>query len=52
MFRQFQTQDLDRLSTVTVVDSSGEVVLTGTVDQTPDDRLSQDRSSRSARRSP
>jgi putative zinc finger protein len=35
VFRQFQTQDLTGFSTVTVVDSSGEVVLTGTVDQTP-----------------
>ena len=35
VFRQFQTQDLTGFSTVSVVDSSGEVVLTGTVDQTP-----------------
>jgi Putative zinc-finger len=35
VFRQFNTQDLTGFSTVTVLDESGEVVLTGTVDQTP-----------------
>jgi hypothetical protein len=34
VFRQFTTQDLTGFSTVTVVDAAGEVVLTGTVDQT------------------
>ena len=35
VFRQFKTRDLTGFSTVTVVDASGEVVLTGAVDQTP-----------------
>lgn len=35
VFRQFQTRDLTGYSRVTVVDASDEVVLTGTVDQTP-----------------
>jgi Putative zinc-finger len=35
VFRQFQTQPLTGYSTVTVLDAAGEVVLTGTVDQTP-----------------
>jgi hypothetical protein len=35
VFRQFQTQPLTGFSTVTVLDAAGEVVLTGTVDQTP-----------------
>jgi hypothetical protein len=35
VFRQFKTQPLSGYTTVTVVDASGEVVLTGTVDQTP-----------------
>jgi hypothetical protein len=34
VFRQFETQDLTGFTTVTVVDASGDVVLTGTVDQT------------------
>lgn len=33
VFHQYKTQDLTGFSTVTVVDVSGEVVLTGTVDQ-------------------
>jgi Putative zinc-finger len=35
VFRQYNTQDLTGFSTVTVVDAAGDVVLTGTVDQTP-----------------
>jgi hypothetical protein len=35
VFRQFKTQDLTGFSTVTVIDASGEVVLSGTVDQAP-----------------
>jgi hypothetical protein len=35
VFRQFATQDLSGFTTVTVLDAAGEVVLTGTVDQTP-----------------
>jgi Putative zinc-finger len=34
VFREFKTQPLTGFSTVTVVDAAGEVVLTGTVDQT------------------
>jgi Putative zinc-finger len=35
VYRQFKTQPLNGFSTVTVVDAAGDVVLTGTVDQTP-----------------
>lgn len=34
VFHQFKTQDLTGFTTVSVVDASGQVVLTGTVDQT------------------
>ncbi len=35
VFRQFNSQDLTGFSTVAVLDAAGEVMLTGTVDQTP-----------------
>lgn len=35
VFREFKTQDLTGFSTVTVIDASGDVVLSGTVDQAP-----------------